>query len=368
MDDLDNLDRRGFLVSGGTISAGLLTGCLGADSPNQSDNTSTNTSGGDATTTDSSGGTADFPTRDIKLVIPYGPGGGFDYYVRATGKYLGEYLPNKVNIVPQNVEGAGGRVATEQVYNADPDGYTNMLLNVAAVVRDQVTADVNYDVTDMTYYAQILNGSRAIGVANNAGIDNWDQLVTAINDNEVNFAVTGRTTAGTIVFSVIAELADLFPLENVLDGLVTYDGFGEAASGLQAGDAQVMAGGYPSLLEFANSDILHIPMVVSMDEQPPDQTPDAETLATSNLSNGQGIANLCSDIRVFVGPPDIPTDRVDILRDAFDGAINDENLRSEAQEADRPINYADAEQARDATVNALELWRENQELLDRLGF
>ena len=52
---------------------------------------------------------ADFPNKNITFIIPYGPGGGFDTYVRKIAPLIAKHLPNKVNVLPKNVTGAGGR-------------------------------------------------------------------------------------------------------------------------------------------------------------------------------------------------------------------------------------------------------------------
>src|SRR5688572_17173950 len=69
-------------------------------------------------------GCAGFPTSDIELVIPYGPGGGFDTWARLVAPVLQEKLPTDVNVVPLNREGAGGLVGVTEVLGAQPDGHT----------------------------------------------------------------------------------------------------------------------------------------------------------------------------------------------------------------------------------------------------
>ena len=66
----------------------------------------------------------DYPSKDIRLIIGGKPGGGFDTYSRAIGRYMKKYLPEGVNVITENRPGAGHKIAITMVYNAKPDGYT----------------------------------------------------------------------------------------------------------------------------------------------------------------------------------------------------------------------------------------------------
>ena len=72
-----------------------------------------------------------FPTKPLKVIVPYPPGGGTDGLGRITCQFLQEKLGQP--IVVQNVGGASGTVGSEQVRRADPDGYT-LLFNASLFV------------------------------------------------------------------------------------------------------------------------------------------------------------------------------------------------------------------------------------------
>jgi len=59
-----------------------------------------------------------FPQDNISIVIPYGPGGGFDTTVRVFAPYFAAKLGEDVNVLPQNVPGTGGRRGTTMVYRS----------------------------------------------------------------------------------------------------------------------------------------------------------------------------------------------------------------------------------------------------------
>jgi tripartite-type tricarboxylate transporter receptor subunit TctC len=70
----------------------------------------------------SQGRAAEYPTRAIRLIVPYAAGGPSDVQARMVGEYLGRDL--KQNVVIENKAGAQGAIGTEAAARADPDGYT----------------------------------------------------------------------------------------------------------------------------------------------------------------------------------------------------------------------------------------------------
>ena len=85
-----------------------------------------------------------WPTKPIKLVVPYAPGGTTDVVGRVTAEYLGRQLGQ--NLVVENRPGKGATIGTSQVAKATPDGYTLVMSNVAAMaVSPALYGDLDYD-------------------------------------------------------------------------------------------------------------------------------------------------------------------------------------------------------------------------------
>jgi tripartite-type tricarboxylate transporter receptor subunit TctC len=99
---------------------------------------------------------ADFPNKNITFIIPYGPGGGFDTYVRKIAPLIAKHLPNKVNVLPKNVTGAGGRKALNDLYRAKPNGYTIAIFNMPGMLLDKILGKKSrFDVEKFTWLSQI---------------------------------------------------------------------------------------------------------------------------------------------------------------------------------------------------------------------
>lgn len=355
-------NRRTFLsLAGATVGVGALAGCIGTDDPVDPDPDPGN---GDA---DPDEPELEFPTRDLRLVIPYGPGGGYDAYVRLTAPYLERHLPGDVSVNVQNVEGAGGQIATQEVFNAEPDGHTLQIINGFGFTLMQAYEDaVGFDLTEMTYYAQTAEGIWAIGVAPDSEYDSWEAYLDGVENEEVRFYSTGPGSGNAAVPALVGAVSGLHEPEKVLDNQVVYDGRGEGIQGILAGDVEVMAGSYSSILPFVQSGDLDIIMTCNLEDEPPAESPDSETLVTADVPNAEAVLASIADARVYAGPPGIPDDVRDVLRDAFEAAINDDEFLAEAEEAERPIVYGDGDTAEQVIHDLYNGWVENEDLVEQL--
>lgn len=94
---------------------------------------------------------APWPSKPIKLVVPYAPGGSTDVVGRVIAEYLGQRLGQ--NIVVENRPGKGASIGTSQVAKAAPDGYTLVVSNISSfAIAPPLYGDLDYDpVKDFTH-------------------------------------------------------------------------------------------------------------------------------------------------------------------------------------------------------------------------
>lgn len=377
MENDSNLHRRKYLKSvGATAIIGTVAGCTGGSDGSGDQNGSDGSagsggsegngeSGGQST---SGGGDSNFPQEDITIIIPYGTGGSYDEYTRLIAPYLEKHLPNDVNVIPQNVSGAGGRVGTEQYYNADPDGYTIGMINRAGFSLTQVMRDVRYDLTEMTHFAQISQGPQVIAASTETDVVTFDDYISAVESEEMKFTSLGPGTSDIVVPSALGALSGLYEPEKVLENTVTYDGAGQAFQGMLAGDVQLTGRGYYSAISYLQSgDVRYV--VVGTDE-PPEESPEAITVnelkERDDIDNPDLLEYIFARPRSFAGPPDIPEDRARILSEAFENAAKDEEFVAAAEEAQRPVQYLGPEETAEGIEQQVQIWRDNMSLSEKL--
>jgi tripartite-type tricarboxylate transporter receptor subunit TctC len=135
------------------------------------------------------GGSDSYPNRPITLVIPFAPGGESDFFGRALQKAIREHNLLPVEIVIQNVQGAGATIGSGRVRRAAPDGYTMLLLH-EALITAQSSGKVSYGPEDFEPIAATGKLSMIIAVRNDSPFQTLGALMeeAAKRPNELIFA------------------------------------------------------------------------------------------------------------------------------------------------------------------------------------
>jgi tripartite-type tricarboxylate transporter receptor subunit TctC len=134
----------------------------------------------------------DFPTKPIKLIVPFPAGGPNDIIARIVGQRMSEIV--KQPIVIDNRGGQGGTLGTDAVAKASPDGYTIGIVNAGALAINQSMEKVPYDVAkDFAPITLVVTVPEMLVVASNVPAKNMSELVALAKaqPGKLNFASTG---------------------------------------------------------------------------------------------------------------------------------------------------------------------------------
>jgi tripartite-type tricarboxylate transporter receptor subunit TctC len=136
-----------------------------------------------------------YPTRPIRLILPYNPGGAVDFVGRALGQHLGEALGQPV--VPENRSGAGGMLGTEVVARSQPDGHMLLLMDPAVVTNPSLQERVPYDLKQLDAISVVSSSPLVLVVAPGLGVKTFAEFVAygKANPGKLNFASAGIGTA-----------------------------------------------------------------------------------------------------------------------------------------------------------------------------
>lgn len=342
--------RRRFLkTTGGAAGAALVAGCSGGDGGDGGDGNGGD--GSDGSGGDGGDGGADYPTQDIRNVVPFSAGGGFDAYARVIESYWSEYLGT--DVVTENVTGGGSVTGGTQVYNADPDGHTIMIWAPSEGLPSQIGQDVGYDMREMSHIGFLTQAPSTIIFREEAGIDTWDDMVSSMG--ELNWATQGVGTMAHVGMYILAELTGEFSPDDV--NFVHYNGTGEVLGGLERGEAnaflintatsgaKVIQGieGTEMFLVFSDRDTFGD----YLDEQGVEV---GHWGAELDIDGMEQMGTVSAMRRFYTGPPGVPDDVLQTQRDAFQEIVNDQEFLDEAEEAGRPVIDPDDHTAVDDVI------------------
>jgi tripartite-type tricarboxylate transporter receptor subunit TctC len=152
-----------------------------------------------------------YPTRAIKLIVPFPPGGSTDVVARLLGSKLAESLSQPVVI--ENRPGAGAALGTEVVVKAAPDGYTLLITALPSIVTAPLTnPNVRYDpLRDLTHIAMIGSFPNALVVRADSALKNVADLIAyaKANPGKLSYGSAGPGSAGHLTGELLRERADI---------------------------------------------------------------------------------------------------------------------------------------------------------------
>jgi tripartite-type tricarboxylate transporter receptor subunit TctC len=267
----------------------------------------------------------DYPTRPIKLIVPYPAGGPTDVLGRLIGDYLGRDLKQAVFI--ENKAGAQGAIGADAAAHAEPDGYTLFFpAGSIVVLNPMLYKKLPYDPEkDFRMLGLVTELPVVMEVNPTLPVKTVAEFVAYARENsgKLNFGSAG--TGGTIHLAgeMFKQMAGIEMTH------VPYKGAGPALTDLLSGNIQLMFDGLGTALPPIKAGLLR-PLAVSSAERVAD-LPDIPTLAESGYP----------DYRVSVwygvaAPAKVPDEVAQKISASLERALNDEAFRATLDKAGFP--------------------------------
>ena len=267
--------------------------------------------------------------KSISLVIPSGPGGGYDSYSRLLANHMPRHLTGNPPIVLQFMPGAGGVKAANYLYSVAPkNGLVFGLMTQSIAQTQLLQGGVKYDATKFNWLGRTSSQNSLLVVSAASGIRTLD-------DARHKPLLLGATGKGSYMYLDAILLKTVLGFERVK----VIPGYGAAAAVDLAVERGEVHGRVAAVLllntraaDFAQKklipllvfgldtgpDLRHIPLVGDIARTPEDKK--VVQLIVSSAAVG----------RSYAAPPDVPAARVDELRKAFDLTMRDEPFKTEA--------------------------------------
>ncbi|MGA0569141.1 Bug family tripartite tricarboxylate transporter substrate binding protein [Variovorax sp. VNK109] len=218
-----------------------------------------------------------FPSKPIRIVVPYPPGGSSDIIARAISQGLSEALGQSV--IVENKPGANGNLGAEFVARAAPDGHTVLLCDVGALaISPSVYTKLSFDPgKDLRGVTMLAYSPHLLVVHPSVQVSNLKELVALSKTANLNFAVTATGSAPHLA-GVAVERASGARWQ-----YVPYKGGVQAIQDTVAGQTQVLMNGMLATLPQVQAGKLKVLGVSKRTRMP--LIGDVPTLAEQGLSN-----------------------------------------------------------------------------------
>ncbi|WP_029583968.1 tripartite tricarboxylate transporter substrate binding protein [Bradyrhizobium sp. URHD0069] len=186
----------------------------------------------------------DYPTRPVRWVVGYPPGGATDIIARLIGQRLSERLGQQ--FVIENKPGAGNNIGTEAVVNAEPDGYTVLLVNPANYINATLYTNLKFNVVrDIAPIAAFNRVPNVMTVAKDVPAKTVAEFIAYVkaNPNKVNLASSGNGT------SVHLSGEMFMMMSGAKMQHVPYRGAALAITDMLGGQVQLIFDNMPSIIQ-----------------------------------------------------------------------------------------------------------------------
>ena len=203
----------------------------------------------------------EFPSKPIKLIVPYAAGGGTDIVARIVAQKLQDRWGPAV--IVENRAGAGGNVGAEAVFTAAPDGYTLLFTAQGPLVVNQYLFDkIPYEPEKFTPVSLVVVAYSALMINPKVPAQNIRELIAyaKANPNKLNYASQGIGTAAHLIAELFKSMA------GVQINHIPYRGGGPAVNDLVAGHVDLMFGELASAYQYIESGQLRV-LAVSSDKR-----------------------------------------------------------------------------------------------------
>ena len=266
--------------------------------------------------------------KTITLLIGIGVGGGTDAWARTVGQYIGRHIPGNPSVVPENMPGAAGLKMTDYIYNAAPrDGSVIGLPNAGILLEPLLGGQgASFDPMKLNF---IGSPDRDTTVC----VARKDAAVQSLDDLKTKELVVGASGSGgnTNIYPVFLAKALGMKLR-IIQG---YKGTADILLAMERGEVVGMCSDYDPLTHQSmfKDGKLRILFQAAVRKDPHIDAPLPNEFITSE-SQRSAFAFFVSREelgRPFIAPPDVPKERIDALRRAFDATMADSSFIAAAE-------------------------------------
>ena len=266
---------------------------------------------------------ADYPTKPVTMIVPYGPGGAADLAARTLANSVSQTLGESLLVV--NKTGAAGVTGSTFAAKGKPDGYNLLMARVGSQAAvPAINKKIPYKWDEFSFIGLLEKNPFVLVVNPQLGYANLQDLKDAIDGGEkLSYASAG---VGTLLHIAMIMLLDELGIDQSAMKHIPYKGGGKAAAAVVGGHVDMLFQNLSGVIGNIESNNLTPIAVTTTDRQP--AIPDVQTVAE------QGYAELESVIgwSGVWGPPNLPEDVISKWLSVLDALKSDQAWNEKTRE------------------------------------
>jgi tripartite-type tricarboxylate transporter receptor subunit TctC len=253
-----------------------------------------------------------YPNKPVRIVVGSSPGGVTDFSARLIGAELSKILGQQ--FVVENRPGAGGLIGLNNVYKADRDGYTILMVpSTLSVANALYKVDFNA-VDEFVPIANVAIGPNAISVNSAFPAKDFKGLIDYARTHEVGFASCGPGTVQHLTAEYLSSTANLKLMH------IPYKGCGAAITDVLGGNVPLFFSGVPNVIEYRKSGKLRVLAVTGKERDP--MMPEVPTTAELGYPQVESY-----EWFGLVAAKGVPQNVIDTLNKAVNQALKKQDVR-----------------------------------------
>lgn len=272
--------------------------------------------------------------KTIRVICALGTGGSYDANARLFARHIGKHIPGNPNVVVENMPGAGGIIAANHVYKvAAKDGTALGALHQGTTLAQVTkTPNVEYDARKFNWIGRIASGGHDVHYTYaGRGITAYDDMFK----REIVVGGGGPTSMSVIIPSAVNKV-----MGGKLKILGGYKGTAETDLAVERGEVEMALQNWEEL-RVVRADAIKdkkVHLIIQYSLTRHKELPDLPTIMDKTTTDEQRQIWTLMLMPATIGytitaGPDVPADRLALLRKAFDGLVKDPGARSDAATA-----------------------------------